>query len=310
MSDPLPFFFIYGEPSREVDLRFAHVERVSDRFALHGGHVLPHRHVHLHQISLWRNGKGVYALDGEQRVLPPNALTIVPAGTVHGFDIGEGCDAIVISISDGFIQDCVFGPNRGIADCMRVHALLEVPRDMADELTHLFERLEEEYRRPAWAQVEAIAAYIRMIIILAGRLREAGSLQQEYFVKSPLLVRFHALVEQHFRERVPLSAYVDLLGTTRYLLNTAVKTGHGICASSLIQRRVMTEAKRLLLYTALPVSQISATLGFDDATHFARNFRRHAGEPPTIWRERQLAGDALERTQQTGCTQIAMVGSG
>lgn len=299
MSEPLPFYFIYGEPSREVDLRFAHVERVSDRFALHGGHVRPHRHVHLHQLSLWRDGRGVYAFDGEQRALPPTALTIVPAGTVHGFDVGEGCDAIVISISDGFIQDCIFGPDRGIADCIREHALLEVPGDMVDEMVHLFERIEEEYRHPSWAQAEAIAAYIRMIVILAGRLRKTVPLRQEHSVQSPLLVRFHGLVEQHFRERWPLSAYVEMLGTTLYLLNNAVKTGHGICASSLIHRRVMTEAKRLLLYTALPVSQISATLGFDDATHFARNFRRHAGQPPTVWRESQLAGGDQAQSSRT-----------
>jgi AraC family transcriptional regulator, transcriptional activator of pobA len=230
------------------------------------------------------------ALDGERRALPSAALTIVPAGTVHGFDIDEGCDAIVISISDGFIQDCIFGPERGIADCMREHALIEVPNDMVDEMTHLFERIEVEYQHPSWAQAEVIAAYIRLIIILAGRLRKAVPLQQERFGNNQLLVRFQGLVEQHFRERWPLSAYVEMLGTTLYLLNSAVKVGHGMCASSLVQRRMVTEAKRLLLYTALPVSQISATLGFEDATHFTRSFRRYAGQPPTIWRESQLAG--------------------
>lgn len=289
MPGVLPFYWIYGETPREVDLRFVHVERVSDRAHIHNGHVRPHRHAHLHQISLWLAGEGVYRLEEDRVTIPDVALSVMPAGTVHGFDLTGPSDAIVISMSDGFTAGCLAGADQQIRDCIATPLILPVPPERKEELLSLFVHVEQEYSRYSWGQKEAIGAYIHLIALLAARLHEANSSTPRRPARGRLLQRFHLLVEQHFRNRWTIARYSEVLGTTPYLLNMAVVEGHGLAASDVVRRRTTMEAKRLLLYTMLQVTEISTALGYDDPTHFTRAFRRETGERPSAWREMRVA---------------------
>jgi AraC family transcriptional activator of pobA len=47
---------------------------------------------------------------------------------------------------------------------------------------------------------------------------------------------------------------------------------------------VMIEARRDLVYTALPISQIAFQLGFSDPAYFSRFFATHAGTSPKTYR--------------------------
>ena len=288
----IPFFGIYGERPQEVDPRFVHVERMRDRSAIHEGRVRPHRHAHLHQISLWLAGKGTYLLEGERLPLPESALTLTPAGTVHGFDVAPACDSIVISLSDDFLRDCLAGVDEGLAQTLRHPRLVSVDAPSFDTLLGWFEAVEEEYRYAPPLQSEAIAAYVRLILISATRLIRASAAPISAGHRSALLSRFQILLDAHFRDRWSVARYVDALGTTAYLLNTATRTGLGCEASAVIHARVKTEAKRLLLYTMLNVTEIATTLGYGDSAHFSRMFRQATGLAPAEWRRANVPDPA------------------
>jgi hypothetical protein len=48
----------------------------------------------------------------------------------------------------------------------------------------------------------------------------------------------------------------------------------------------MTEAKRLLLYSGLNISEIAFQLGFEDSSYFARIFKKKAKLSPSLFREK------------------------
>ena len=53
MSEPrgaIPRFFLYGEPPRDADERFLHVETIADRSRLYEWRIRPHAHRDLHQL--------------------------------------------------------------------------------------------------------------------------------------------------------------------------------------------------------------------------------------------------------------------
>jgi AraC family transcriptional activator of pobA len=58
----------------------------------------------------------------------------------------------------------------------------------------------------------------------------------------------------------------------------------GVTAGHLIRQRVLTEAKRQLVFTSQPIHEISYDLGFADPSHFARFFRKQP-PPPRAFRE-------------------------
>jgi AraC family transcriptional activator of pobA len=53
----------------------------------------------------------------------------------------------------------------------------------------------------------------------------------------------------------------------------------------LVRQRVLSEAKRQLVFTAQPIQDIANELAFSDPSHFARFFRKHTGTTPHEFRD-------------------------
>jgi AraC-like DNA-binding protein len=66
-----------------------------------------------------------------------------------------------------------------------------------------------------------------------------------------------------------------------------VKKETGVSAKQYIINRLMTEARRLLQLSELPVSEIAWKLGFGDSSYFIRLFRNETGISPLAFRKRQ-----------------------
>lgn len=63
-------------------------------------------------------------------------------------------------------------------------------------------------------------------------------------------------------------------------------TAHtGLSPSRFILKTRMEKAKKLLLFTDLPVGQIASSVGFPDPLYFSRAFHRYAGLSPTSFRK-------------------------
>ncbi len=92
------------------------------------------------------------------------------------------------------------------------------------------------------------------------------------------------LVEEHFQKERQLAFYADKLAMTVDRLNDHVRRATGVTAGHLIRQRVLTEAKRQLVFTSLPIHEIAYDLAFSDPSHFARFFRKQTGTTPHEFR--------------------------
>jgi AraC family transcriptional activator of pobA len=101
------------------------------------------------------------------------------------------------------------------------------------------------------------------------------------------VAQLRALVDEFFRREHQLGFYAEKLGMTADRLNDHVKRATGVTAGHLIRQRVLTEAKRQLVFTTQPIQDIAAELSFSDPSHFARFFRKHTGTTPHEFRDRR-----------------------
>jgi AraC family transcriptional regulator, transcriptional activator of pobA len=94
-------------------------------------------------------------------------------------------------------------------------------------------------------------------------------------------------VEENFRKERLLEFYATKLAMTPDRLNDHVKRATGVTAGHLIRQRVLTEAKRQLVFTNQPIHEIAYNLAFADPSHFARFFRKQTGTTPQAFREQR-----------------------
>src|SRR5262249_60953987 len=79
--------------------------------------------------------------------------------------------------------------------------------------------------------------------------------------------RLRKLVEEHSHKGRQLAFSADKLAMTVDRLNDHVRRATGVTAGHLIRQRVLTEAKRQLVFTSQPIHEIAYDLAFSDPSH-------------------------------------------
>ncbi len=77
-----------------------------------------------------------------------------------------------------------------------------------------------------------------------------------------------------------LKNYAFKLNITKKHLNRVAKSCIGKTSTQLISERIILEAKRMLIYSKLNVTQIGEELGYFDNSYFVRFFKKNVGITP------------------------------
>lgn len=88
---------------------------------------------------------------------------------------------------------------------------------------------------------------------------------------------FQQLVDNHFREAHSVTFYINKLPISEKRLAALSKTHLGVSPLQVIHRRIVLEAKRLLLLGEQPHKEIAIDLGFDSPASFSAFVKRKTG---------------------------------
>src|SRR5258708_23288556 len=219
------------------------------------------------------------------------AALLIPPTIAHGFRFHpDVTDGWVVS----FTEDVASGlGDRSGESLKRLKALAANPviplGDTAEtaRLSALCRDLHEESFLAREGFRLAMRGLLALIAIEVARLA-ASRARTRAVTLSPTdstVEALRRLVEEHFRKERLISFYAEKLAITPDRLNDHVKRASGVTAGHLIRQRVLTEAKRALVFTGQPIHEISYDLGFADPSHFARFFRKQTGTTPQAFRE-------------------------
>jgi AraC family transcriptional activator of pobA len=281
LRSDVPTFFVYGEPSRMLDVGFLHVETVMERKSLHFGQVAPHKHPLMGQITYWFKGGGRYRIEDRTWNFSAPAISFVPSNVVHGFDVGEQSDAIVVSISDDQLR--AMAPQLDLALDAPVLLCGEAGAPGWMRIGALLDMVMEEYRGGAGASERVLAGLVGVVFSLMARLGGTGGFEGASPVVA-LGLELRRAIDRHYRDDWPVRRYVEKLATTPHLLDKAACTVFGQTVKDMVLERRLLEAKRLLRFTIRPMEDIGREIGFDDPAYFSRFFRKRTGLSPTDWR--------------------------
>lgn len=293
-SKPLiPSYSLYGQIDHASELRFLHVETLSSRNKLNNWDIRPHRHHDLHQIVWVQHGGGKVTLDDRVLVLEAPVLISIPPAVVHGFQWQPGSEGLVLTVAENFKSELTtLVADAAISEPFKNPFVISTREERFDDkkLATALCTIADEfvYERPG--RITTIAGCLLIVFAEAVRLKQVHSQNVTAInVKgADLYGRFRQLVEERFRDHWPVSAYAAALALTERGLRRLTMRFAEQSPVRIINRRMMLEAKRNLLYTELSVAEVGYILGFEDPSYFTRFFINYASEAPLEFRHRHL----------------------
>lgn len=100
----------------------------------------------------------------------------------------------------------------------------------------------------------------------------------------PKLKEVFDFIEANYHQPITLYDVAKAVGYSPTYLTNLVRCQTGQTVYCWVVERRMAEARSLLLNTDQPVNQIAAAVGYPDAGHFIRHFRKIHDTTPKMWR--------------------------
>jgi len=267
----IPTFNLYGESQEWPTPDLLHWESVAQRSRLHNWVIKPHRHVNLLQFIYLRGGSARIQLDGKAFEPRLPCLVVIPPLSVHGFEFSSDVQGHVVTAALPLIRHLA-NQLDGSQNSLQSARVLPIARHQAPQLDQLLDALAREYNSNEVHRDWALQTWVGQLALWLARHREQPASQTAPNQKksNSYFARFNELVENHYREHRPLAEYALDLGISSPHLNSVCRELAGRSALQLIHQRLLLEAKRNLIYTAMTVSEISHDLGFSEPAYFTR----------------------------------------
>jgi AraC-like DNA-binding protein len=245
---------------------------------------LPHKHDFFLTI-LFTQGHGKHEVDFKTYEVRRGSIFVLKPGQMHFWELSKDIDGFVffhsrVFFESGFntlrIKDFHF------FNSFQTSPLYILSENRLHKITSYMSELVEEYQKSEILKSIKIQSLISLVYTEI--CREKGTFNditnKTYLEKLQL---FEALIESNFKEIKLIKQYASQLNISEKHLNRITKNCLGKTSTQLISERNILEAKRMLIYSNLNVSEIGATLGYYDTSYFVRFFKKNTGFTPLVF---------------------------
>lgn len=228
-------------------------------------------------VLLWfTRGQGRITVAGQTAGYGAHNAIFVPAGTMHGFEL-----------SAQVFGTAVFIPrNEALAlPDTPIHLRIREATPQS-EVTGILESLQREIdgARPERAAAMTyhtglLSVWLQRQVLLSDLAENTPSAGQR------LAAQFSQMIEDSYHEGMSISDYAAALGVSPTHLSRVCNKACGRPALSLLNDRILFEARRRLAETKEPINKVAQDLGFTSAAYFTRAFHAHIGCTPSAFRK-------------------------
>lgn len=290
----IPAYALYGEANAEIPYG-VHAETIHARSSKLDWRIAPHRHAGLYQCIWIGRGSARALLEESEITLPAGSFVFLPPLAVHGYRFSADTAGIVVSMPAAVLRENL-APVSGIMETLSrpVVATPEAFADIqAEEGESLFRTLLAEHGGFRPGRDAALAARATLVALWFARLAVRDETAPSQSTGVAAVRRFLAEVERHYTQNRNVQDYARSVGVSASHLGRLCRQVTGRAPLELVHDRRLIEAKRLLAYTATPISEVAIRLGFDSANYFSRFFRSRTGNSPRQFRRVADSGERI-----------------
>ncbi|SDE49500.1 AraC-like ligand binding domain-containing protein [Pricia antarctica] len=239
----------------------------------------PHRHTKYLELVYFRKGSGFHYMDQQSYAIEPPIIFLIKKDEVHHWKIDTVPEGFVILIKQDFL-DSTLDKNINLQlQQLSFQQKIEIQTDVT--IDSLFEILCNEMEGKRAGLNEVVEGALKALLAkIIGYANMEGTSNM-----GDTLSRFDGLLGKELKNKV--SHYAALLNTTAQNLNSLCKGRYSKTASQVIAVQMVKEAKRLLRFTDLSVTEIAYKFAFKDVSHFVKYYKRYEGETPMQFKKRQ-----------------------
>ena len=246
----------------------------------------PHRH-NFYLLVLFTNGSGVHEIDFARFDIIPGSLFVLQPGQIHHWHLSSDIEGYIIFYSQE-IYNVYFG-NKKIENYPFYQSVMNQPEIFfdANELTRVqpyFDLMIAENKNNLPKKEDKLLNLLDCIHIEISRkyLSDTNHITHSYNYKIHQLEQF---LEQYYKTEKSPSFYALKMNITLKHLNRICKDIVNQTVTELIAKRIILEAKRLLINPTQSINQVADVLGFDNYSYFTKLFKKQAGITPSEFRK-------------------------
>lgn len=240
-------------------------------------------------ITFITEGSGFFIVDDQSYLVHPGDVVFSKPHEIRSWDKEHIRKGYAILFEEEFLltffNDPFFLQHLRYYQPQRTTASISLPPDRL-RITQLIGEIQAEITHHQSKDKHILRALLYEMLMLLNRAYDQATVSTSALPNSPNrhLNAFFELVNTHFPSHHTTTYYADKLCITPNYLNEIVQKNTGTTAKSHILNRLMLEAKKLLTYTDLSITEIASRLNFESTSYFIRLFRSQTHYTPLQYR--------------------------
>jgi AraC family transcriptional regulator, transcriptional activator of pobA len=242
----------------------------------------PHKH-DFYEIFIIKKGELQQSVDYQSYTLADNTLFFISKGQLHIWQTTENADeGYRLMFTEDFLLHHNFQENF-FFELIYLDNIYQNPF-LKLEANHTliysyFDALYQEYQKKD-ARESVLSALLFVLLSEIQYIFNQQNPMKATQLNTVLYKKFIQLLEENFTRNLSPHQYAQKLFISPRHLSRVIQNVAHQSTSQVIQNRIVLEAKRLLTFTSLNVSQIAEQLNFEDTSYFARYFKKATAFSP------------------------------
>lgn len=241
----------------------------------------PHAHNSYLEVVFLTKGTGYHVIDHTKHPITPGSLFVVKQNQIHFWNITSEPEGYVIILKRDFVTQCEDTQFPELLS--KLSAIDSGKISNVHSIALFFALLIKEHTTPNTHSFIIEGLLKSLFAKLLDTQKQIKVSPPEHFVSQ----KFISLIYAHYPTYHNVKYYAERLHMSAQNLNAICQKEIQLNASKVISEILIRQAKTQLTYTSKNIQQIAMDLGFKDASHFSKYFKRHTESSPKAF---QLKG--------------------
>lgn len=247
------------------------------------------------ELAVILKGKSLFCIDGEDCEVEEGNLILLNPGTYHKsvpqVSGGHGCVECYMAFTGIAWKGCGQGKMPLFKGNRRI---IRMPDKMKQEMFRLCNAMDKETKSCDMGRYFMLKAYLIQVICLIAREQreeEQNERGRGYIFKSTgkkyVVQQIMKYMETHYREKISLDQIAENMYLSSFYISKIFKSETGDTPINYLISLRMEKAREILDQNPEEsIQETAAAVGYEDAYHFSKLFKKYYGISPLYYKGR------------------------